>query len=201
MFVINPASGPGPNRDPAWARRVEQILAAGHRPLGYVPVGYGAHASETVDLIGVYARQYPNLAGIFLDEFPATTIDPVTVDRLSAAVLFARRMFSPTRNSMDAFRVIANPGVMPSKTVVDALPRIGVWVVHEDRDRDGVSVDDIVPPRNPGYLEIKRQAWLSYADPAVDATNARLAALGWQWGYTTSDPAPVGNPWDMDPAT
>lgn len=201
MFVINPASGPGPSRDPAWARRIDQILAAGHRPIGYVPVDYGRRAAETVDMIGTYARQYPNLAGIFLDEMPGSDIDPVAVDRLSAAILFARRMFSPTRNSMDALRVVANPGVLPSEQVVDALPRIGVWVVHEDRDRNGASTDDITPPRNPGWLEVRRQAFLSYNDPDVDATHARLAELGWQWGWSCSDPAPLGNPYDGDPAT
>lgn len=201
MFIINPNSGPGVVRDPAWVRCIEQIHQAGHRAIGYSATGRGARALVVIDEIGTYSRLYPELDGIFLDEFPAENIDPVAADRLSAAILLARRLFSPSRNSMDAFRVITNPGVMPTQQVVDAVPRIGVWIVHEDRDPNGPSLDDITAPRNPGYLEVKRQAWLSYNDPAVAATHVRLAALGWQWGYSVSDPAPAGNPWDRDPAT
>lgn len=204
-FIINPNSGPLPTPSSQWARRIDQLLAAGHRPIAYVPVGFGDRASEAIDIIGVYARQYPTLTGVFLDEFPAEQHEygnePAVVDRLSAAILLARRLFSPSRNSMDAMRVIANAGRMPSKEIVEALPRIGVWVTHENRDMNGPSTKDIVAPVDSGYLETKRQAWLSYNDPNVAGTMAELARVGWSYGYTVSDPAPSGNPWDRNVAT
>lgn len=202
--TINPNSGPGTAPDPGWARRAAQLRAAGHEVYGYTHASRGARAGELVGDIGRYSRFYGNdVTGIFIDEMPATP-DQVTseqLDEIAAAILFGRRMTNPRRDSMQAQRIIGNPGVVPHPAIVTALPVVGIWIVHEAKDPNGASIDDIGRPYDLGYLDTDRQAFLAYGDPDPDRTLARLAELGWSYGWSTSDAGPLDNPWDENPLT
>lgn len=202
IVVINPANGPGAAWDAGWASRVAQIRSAGCQAFGYVHCRRGGRAGELVPDIDRYARFY-GADGIFIDEFPSqlAEVGDEQLAHLAAAILYARRVTSPRRDSLDASRVVVNPGTMPSGDIVTSLPTIGVWVIHEDRDPNGPSIDDVTGPGSNEILGPLRRAWLTYADPAPDATMARLVELGWRWGWSTDDPGPLGNPWDANPAT
>lgn len=198
VAIFNPASGPGTQMDPAWRARCAEAVGR-YDVAGYVPLGYGNDAATLAafESFSRWRKWYgPN--HFFLDEFPMAV--PGRLELLEGLVLTARRYASPGWGSNDQRRVIANPGTVPSRDLVVALPGIGVWVTHESRDVDGASVDDVGRPPCP-WLPAHAQAFLTYADADPERTLARADELGWGWAGSSTDPAPAGNPWDGNPAT
>ncbi|MFE5486565.1 spherulation-specific family 4 protein [Streptomyces sp. NPDC056527] len=68
--VLNPASGAGQRRDPAFAAVAERLRAAGARVLGYVDTAYGRrpHGEVVADLLR--HRDWYGADGAFLDQVP-----------------------------------------------------------------------------------------------------------------------------------
>jgi hypothetical protein len=101
--VINPASGPGTLRDPAFAAAAGALRAAGARLLAYVDADYGVRALPdiTADLRR-YQRWY-GVDGCFLDRAGASSRGLSDCRRLVRAV---RRLGATT--------VVLNPGVHPA---------------------------------------------------------------------------------------
>ncbi|MEU6930151.1 spherulation-specific family 4 protein [Streptomyces sp. NPDC046385] len=68
--VLNPASGAGRSRDPAFAELAARLRAAGVRVLGYADTDYGRrpHAEVVADL--VRHRDWYAADGAFLDQVP-----------------------------------------------------------------------------------------------------------------------------------
>lgn len=205
VAIMNPASGPGEKLDVGWQSIKVGTEARGVLPCAYVATSYGRRCWTAVDEM-VRWRDWYGPMRFFLDEFPSSieqlVDNGVGVARVEAAVLMARRNASPSWSSSPvmANHVIANPGTVPSSALVDRLPSIGGWVVHEGRDPNGPAIDDIGRPPCP-WLRPAQQGWLSYNDPDPERTMARLVELGWGFGWSTSDPAPAGNPWDLNPST
>lgn len=205
--ILNPDSGPGFFPDPAWQARRAQLRERGILAYGYVPILRG-EARGPEDRPGIDAVTAPwaierwaefyEPDGIFLDEFPTDGRWP----NVQALVLLARRMCSPRLDSMERWRCIVNPGAVPSELIVEAMPQIHAWCTHEDRDQQP-GVDDITPP--PAYARLThptpRQAWIGYNDPNPEASIARAHELGWHYAWSTSDPAPRGNPYDANDQT
>ena len=208
IVVANPANGPGDQVDAGW---VDVITEAHNRNLvvlGYVPCAYGlfeyrwrdgaepTRVAHVPRLTGRWSGYRPD--GIFLDEFPWRADGDV--DQLAASILHARRITTPRATSLDAARVVLNIGAVPDAGLLNRLPVVRCVIVHENRDPNGPSIDDIgVPPST--LISPRRQGWLSYNDPDPERTMGRLEELGWGYGYSTTDPAPLGNPWDGDPNT
>lgn len=201
VLIFNPASGPGAAVDVQWQARAVQARGRGLAVAGYTPVDYGRRAVEAMKQLDNWRLWY-QVRSVFLDEFPADVEQHgVPVTFLEALILLARRVATPggSSSSSNSRRVILNPGTIPTRLLVDALPD-ACWIVHEGVDPNGPSVDDIGRPPV-SYIPAMQQGWLSYNDPDPDRTMARLAELGWGLGYSTSDPGPRGNPWDADSTT
>lgn len=209
IAILNPDSGPGTEALSDWIRISHELRLRGIGVFGYVPAAYGkaihqwrpdarpTRVADVPERINRWASWYaPD--GIMLDEFPADGTGDTPL--LAASILYARRRCDPRADSVQAQRCILNMGTVPSAAVIAALPVVRCVIVHEDRDGNGPSVDDIgVPPAT--ALSPRRQAFLAYNDPDPERTLARLEELGWGYGWSTSDPAPAGNAWDMDAAT
>jgi hypothetical protein len=113
IAVINPASGPGVERDSAYRRAVRRLNRSGAVLVGYVPLGYGARSLRDVDQdLERWQRFYPDVGGFFLDEVPSRAIVrehgagilTPQVD-LTAVAIRTRGMTG------HAGPVVANPGV------------------------------------------------------------------------------------------
>jgi hypothetical protein len=75
LIVLNPASGPGTEPDPAFAPAVDRLHAAGLTIAGYVDTNYGQRsAAEVVDEVRRYIDWYP-VSGVFFDRVPSATQD------------------------------------------------------------------------------------------------------------------------------
>lgn len=204
LVVFNPDNGPGRGLDAQWQGRALQARGRGLMVTGYTPISYGRNVPAAMQLLDRWRAWY-GVRSVFVDEFPSNvesmvgTGTPITF--LEAIILLARRVASPggSSSSSNAHRVILNPGTVPTAALVDRLPD-AVWVVHEGRDSNGPSVDDVGRPPC-SFLPPMSQGWISYNDPDPQRTMARLAELGWGYGWSTSDPAPRGNPYDNDPST
>lgn len=101
--VLNPANGPGPQPDPAFAAAAGALRAAGARLLAYVDTDYGARAeAEVTDDLARY-REWYGTDGCFLDRVTAAP------DGLPAC----RRLLRAVRRQGTA-PVVLNPGVHPA---------------------------------------------------------------------------------------
>ncbi|MEV0173081.1 spherulation-specific family 4 protein [Streptomyces sp. NPDC050803] len=101
--ILNPASGPGAEPDPAFTAAAEALRAAGARVLGYADTDYGAREpAEVVDEVRRH-RDWYAADGCFLDRVPASP------DRLAGC----RRLVRSVRR-LGASTVVMNPGVHPA---------------------------------------------------------------------------------------
>jgi len=204
VAIINPASGPGLHADPVWSDRIYDLHVRGVKAFGYQALNYGYRhgdphrptAWNAADSMLRWTQLYP-IDGFFLDEMPSEGSHP----QVAALILLGRRLTSPRRDSMDSQRITVNPGRPPTERLVESMPMVAAWVVHENLDAAPGSTDDVTPPipsTEPG-LTAARQCWLSYGDPAPAATTARCVQLGYGWSYATTDPGQRGNPWNSNP--
>ncbi|WP_272473242.1 spherulation-specific family 4 protein [Baekduia alba] len=177
MVIVNPDSGPGARRSPAYAAAVHALQAAGVRVLGYVPTGYGwrplhAGLADVDRFVSWYG-----VDGIFFDEAAS---DEAQLAHYRALARAARG--DPGR------LVVLNPGVPPAPgyfdladvvvtfegtaaAYADALRATPGWLRREDRDR---------------------VAHLVYGASRADALDA-LSGSAAGYVYATSGALP--NPW------
>lgn len=127
IAVINPADGPGEERDPNYRRAVRALSRAGVVLAGYVPWGYGSRDQAAVIAdVGRWERLYPGMSGIFVDEFPATTSRSRWNRELEPRVREIWRRAKEAGYSA----VIANPGTpVPLSYYESGL--LDLIVVHE----------------------------------------------------------------------
>jgi hypothetical protein len=109
LLVINPASGPGSERVPAYGAAVRAARRAGARVLGYVHTTYGQRpAADVIADIDRYTSWY-GVNGIFLDE---ASHDPAHVGYYAA---LSRHVHA----TGDRRLVVLNPGVVPAREYFD----------------------------------------------------------------------------------
>ncbi|MFL4908459.1 spherulation-specific family 4 protein [Streptomyces sp. MMS24-I2-30] len=101
--VLNPAGGPGPRPDPAFAAAAGALRTAGARLLGYVDTDYGTRDPAEVTDDVVRYREWYGTDGCFLDQVTAAP------DELPAC----RRLVRSVRR-LGAAPVVLNPGVHPA---------------------------------------------------------------------------------------
>jgi hypothetical protein len=177
-IIVNPASGPGPAAQPAYASAVARAQAAGTRVLGYVPTGYGARDAALVrEEIDRY-RSWYRVDGIFLDEASASAEDVPHYRALSDHV----RGFT-----------VLNPGLVPAR---EYFSFADVVVTYEGSAADyGAAVR-----RAPGWLEQvprERIAHLLYGaarGPALEAVGLSARA-----GYLYVTDGSLPHPWGSIP--
>jgi Spherulation-specific family 4 len=104
LLVVNPASGPGAQPQPAYRRAIKAARESGARVLGYVPTTFGARPADAVVAdAGRYATWY-GVDGVFLDE---VSHDP-------AQLPYYRALSARLRAAGVTF-VALNPGTVPAR--------------------------------------------------------------------------------------
>jgi hypothetical protein len=177
IVVVNPSSGPGQEREPAYARAIERIRRHDGQVLGYVATGYGDRDAAAVAAdVRRYARWYA-VDGIFLDESAAGARDVAHYRALAADV-----------RSATGGMVVLNPGVVPARAYFGVAD---VVVTYEGPYRDY----EAAVRRMPAWLASvppERVAHLVYGASA-DQTRERPAPRGAGHVYLSTGDLP--NPW------
>jgi hypothetical protein len=177
IVVVNPSSGPGREREPAYARAIERIRGRGARVLGYVATGYGARDAAAVSAdVRRYAGWY-GVDGIFLDESAAGAQDVAHYRALAADV-----------RSATGGLVVLNPGLVPARAYFDVAD---VVVTFEGPHTDY----EAAVRRMPAWLASvpsERVAHLVYGASAEQARE-RPAPRGAGHVYLSTGDLP--NPW------
>ncbi|MEN9798976.1 MAG: hypothetical protein RL653_2672 [Pseudomonadota bacterium] len=187
VLVINPASGPGAQVDPAYVQVTQAAEAAGIAVLGYVSTSWGAR--DAADVRADIHRCFDGYAvsGIFLDEAPGTAD--------CAALQAHYASLAATVRGRDARAlVVLNPG---TDTCESYLSFADVLCTFEGE----------VPAYDAYVLPAWTQAWpaerflhLVHGVPASDAQ--RIVGLSRErragFVYVTDDVLP--NPWDTLPS-
>jgi hypothetical protein len=125
--VINPASGPGPAPDPAYAEARAGLART--RVLGYVDTDYGRRPhAEVVAEIAAY-RDWYAVDGVFLDQTPDGSDALPHYIRLTIAA-----------RSLGASYIALNPGLPPHPAYLDLADLVvtfeGPWSAYGDRAPD-----------------------------------------------------------------
>jgi hypothetical protein len=177
-IIVNPASGPGPAAEPAYASAVAAAQRAGTRVLGYVPTGYGARDAALVRQEIDRYRSWYRVDGIFLDEASAS---PEHVPHYRALTDHVR-----------GFTVL-NPGLVPAR---EYFALADLVVTYE-----GSAADYAAAVRKaPRWLEEiprERIAHLLYGaarEPALEAVD-----LGARAGFLYVTDGSLPHPWGSIP--
>ncbi|TVR72453.1 MAG: hypothetical protein EA427_03260 [Spirochaetaceae bacterium] len=134
IAVINPANGPGTERDRRYRSALRRLKRGGVILVGYVPLGYGTRPlREVTEEMQRWRALYPEVEGFFFDEVPvpaASSASGPLAPRLDLASLTIR-----ARGLTDhAGPVIANPGVAAPREYF-GREMFDIVVVHEDTRR------------------------------------------------------------------
>jgi hypothetical protein len=193
LLVVNPASGPGAERDDAYVNAVRGAQRAGAQVLGYVATGYGARPAEQVESdIDRYEEWY-GVDGIFLDEAAAA---PSLLDRYRTLARHVR--------AAGERLVVLNPGTVPDRAYFDiadvivtfegpyaryseAMDRAPSWIRELPRGRSAVLV----------YGASREQAASVVSDARQDGyVYTTTGALPHPWGtvpaYLREENGPLG---------
>jgi Spherulation-specific family 4 len=169
LLIVNPASGPGAERDDAYVQAVRGARGAGARVLGYVPTAYGARPRAEVEAdIDRYAEWYET-DGVFLDEAAAA---PSQLGHYRALAAHARAAGDRL--------VVLNPGTVPERGYFDfadvivtfegpyeryshAMERAPGWVRELPRERSAVLVYQATADQAAAVVGDTRHAGYVYA--------------------------------------
>lgn len=197
LAVINPASGPGEARDPAYAAQVEKSQAAGLTVLGYVSTGYANTSATNPDrtVAAVEADidkfyEWYGVDGIFLDE----------------ASTDCRYADSPTSYYNDINQhvkakggeavVAINPGIQTNECYMSVSDIVVNFEGSHEKYVSSYSAPDWVKDYDPGRF------WhLVYDSP--DATTMKqdvTTSKGRNAGLIYVTPDVLPNPWDTLPS-
>jgi hypothetical protein len=102
VVIVNPASGPGAERNMDYASAIVEATERGVKLVGYVSTRYAERPeAEVKQDIDNWVRFYPQIAGFFLDQQPSG-------DRSQA---YYAEVADYARKKLRGARVITNPGV------------------------------------------------------------------------------------------
>jgi len=185
VAILNPASGPGPAADPAYASAAGAVRAHGGRVIGYVMTSYGTRPlADVLRDVDTYRAQYA-LDGIFLD---AMSNDAG-----------AQPHYVAIRDSIAArepgWLVVGDPG---ANTLESYLAAADVIVNFDYYGEAYFTWTPSAWVRNqPPAFFCHLAHTLSTAD-SMRAAVARAASLNAAWVFVTDDVQ--GNPWDATPS-
>lgn len=194
--ILNPASGPGRERDGNYAKAADRLAGAGCVLLGYVSTSYGKVPSADVKRdIDRWRELYPRVHGIFFDEMNYQD----TSEAVAAQVELTRHAeatgFWPT---------VANPGADTPGRYFEAVAA-DVIVVHEGPawpEQARLAGDYFG-----GYADHPpwTRAVLVHSQAGLDRDALRRARRHVRWVYVTDAPFRPGdpaaaNPWNRLPS-
>lgn len=185
VALINPASGPGTQKDHDWDRVIFNLRAKGVAPIPYVALGYGSKSiSDVKDELNRYRQWYGLKGGAFYDEAPVKPIKYI-MDING----FARK--NPTTGKKTG-SVFFNPGARPAGLLaaMTATPN-AVWVTFEGSEEAYHASRLTVGPYK------SREAHIVYAAENYVITKMAMQNYGVGWGFLTNDVLP--NPFDIWP--
>jgi hypothetical protein len=178
VAIINPASGPGTAKIPAYVSGIPRLKAGGVTVIGYVATGYGDRPADAVEAaIDRYHAWYPDLDGIFLDEMSDDASDAPYYAALTGHV-----------KALGMTLVVGNPGTEVPPGLVEA---VDVVLVYED---GGLPPLETLEP----WQACRAGAGIiPYGVPSLDAGWVGQAKRHVRWIYVTDQGLP--NPWDALP--
>jgi hypothetical protein len=179
--IINPNSGPGASKDPAYSTGITSLDAAGIVVLAYVATTYGKKAPAAAKgEIDTYAGWYPGLKGIFFDEMSNTAGDEAYYKGLDQYVKgkgLGITVGNPGTATLASFVGTVDTILVYESEGLPAVGSLGVFAGQFDRGNFGV---------------------IPYGVPAVDTAFVAGARAKVGFIYLTDDTVP--NPWDTLPA-
>jgi len=183
LLVVNPASGPGAERQDAYRTAVRDAQRAGARVLGYVPTGYGGRDAAEVEAdIDRYEDWY-GTDGVFLDEASGTD------EQLAHYRALAGHARAPGERL-----VVLNPGAIPARGYFDVAD---VVVTFEGSYAEYEAARASTPAWLEG-LAADRVAVLVYGASREQAAAITRDAGPAGYVYATSGTLP--HPWGTVPA-
>jgi len=126
--ILNPASGPGPRRDPNYVAVLEPLRRSGARILGYVDSDYGRRPLAVVEQDLRTYRRFYEIDGVFIDQMANTL----------GAVDYYRAIRRLVREIDPRFKVVGNPGTY---TLQEYLDTADTLVTFEGPARDFAGYD------------------------------------------------------------
>jgi Spherulation-specific family 4/Kelch motif len=182
-LTMNPASGPGLQRDPTYAATVKQAHTAGAKVLGYVHTSYAARPIADVQAEVTAYKTWYAVDGIFVDEVATNT----------ASLSYYQNLATFIRTTPGRL-VELNPGTVPDVGYFSVGDSVVVF------EGDYQSYQTTTFPAWLSQQPPRKVAHLVYAAPDQTAltTTLQLAqARGAGRVFVTNDTLP--NPWDTLP--
>jgi hypothetical protein len=176
IVILNPASGPQSERQPAYEQAVLALQRSGTRVLGYVHTGYGTRDMAAVEAdISRYESAY-GVDGVFLDE----------ASHAEEQIPYYRALTGYIRAAGDRL-VVLNPGVVPAPGYFDIADVVvtfeGAYSAYADALH---AMPEWVRRLAPG-----RSAHLIYGATQADALKAvRQDTAGYVYATTGGLPDP-----------
>ncbi len=197
LAVVNPASGPGETRDPAYAAQVQKSQAAGLTVLGYVSTGY-ANTSDTnpdrtvaaveADIDKFY--DWYGVDGIFLDEASTDCQYAAPPDS------YYDELYQHVKAKGVEAVVAINPGIQTNECYMSVSDIVVNFEGSHQKYVSSYSAPDWVKGYDPGRF------WhLVYDSP--DATTMKqdvATSKGRNAGLIYVTPDVLPNPWDTLPS-
>ena len=181
IAAVNPANGPGPAADPAYASGIARLNAAGIKVIGYVATGYAVNNPAAVKAnIDRWRAFYPGqISGIFFDEQSNKAGD----------VPYYRDLSQYAKSQGLSFTV-GNPGTDSAPEYIGALDTM---LIYESSGLPSVSqLGGWHASHAPSNFGVIPHA------ASFDAAFVRNARQYVQYIYLQNDTLP--NPWDSVPA-
>ncbi len=117
VAIVNPDNGPGNSKDSFYTHKIEDLIAKGKKPVGYVYTTYAQRNIEIVkDEIDKWIEFYPKIEGFFIDE---VTSDAVHYDYYSDLKDYIL--------SKGDYYIVLNPGTMPNAVYFSLADNIVVY--------------------------------------------------------------------------
>lgn len=178
--IINPNSGPGASKDPAYSAGIATLDAAGIVVLAYVATTYGKKATAAAEgEIDTYHGWYPALKGIFFDEMSNTAGDEAYykgLDQYTKSKGYTVTVGNPGTETLASFVGTVDTILIYESEGLPAVGSLGVFSGQYDRSNFGV---------------------IPYGVPTMDAPFVAGARARVGFIYLTDDTVP--NPWDTLP--
>jgi Spherulation-specific family 4 len=187
VVVVNPDSGPGVERDPAYASAIVEAARSGVALVGYVNTGFGnrpiAQVKEDIDN---WFRLYPRIGGVFLDQQAADSRHATHFAEIGAHA----------RGKIRDALVIGNPGTPCDESY---LARRVADVVCIFSKAEGF--EPFEPPATLKEYDPSHLAALAYQVADAAAMRAMLKeAIVKRIGYIYITDGKWPNPWGQLPA-
>lgn len=175
--IINPASGPGTAKDPAYASGILTLATAGITVLAYVATTYGAKpAAKAHAEIDAYKGWYTGIEGIFFDEMSSTA---------GMEAYYAE--LTQYAKSQGYQVTVGNPGTDTQESYVGTVDTILIY------ESDGLPPLASLGSWHAGH-DKRNFGIIPYAVPSLDAAFVSGARQDVGFIYLTGDDLP--NPWD-----